>query len=336
MVLARYLGRKVAWTLVVLLVALVLNFLLPRLIPGNPVDAIVGQIARGGGTGGAQLQQIHEHFMKEFGLDKPLWQQFLVYVGNVLRGDFGTSFGQYPASVNSLIGQALPWSLAIQLPAIIVGWLLGNLLGALAAFKGGWFDRGAFVGSLFFSSVPPFALAIILLFLVAVKGGVLPVGGAYSFGLSPELSLTFFGDAVTYFWLPFWSLVLVFIGGQAVGMRSMAVYELGSDYVNYNRGLGVRDGITVRYIFRNAMLPQITGLALSIAALISGGLITELVFSYPGLGTLLFNAIGQNDYPVIQAITLLITLAVLIANFAVDVLTGFIDPRIRAAQSGDR
>lgn len=336
MVLARYLGRKLAWTLVVLLVALVLNFLLPRLIPGNPVDAIVGQIARGGGTGGAQLQQIHEHFMKEFGLDKPLWQQFLVYVGNVLHGDFGTSFGQYPASVNSLIGQALPWSLALMVPAILVGWVLGNLLGAVAAFKGGWFDRGAFVGSLFFSSVPPFALAIILLFLVAVKAGVLPVGGAYSFGLSPELSLTFFGDAVTYFWLPFWSLVLVFIGGQAVGMRSMAVYELGSDYVNYNRGLGVRDGITVRYIFRNAMLPQITGLALSIAALISGALITELVFSYPGLGTLLFNAIGQNDYPVIQAITLIITLAVLIANFAVDVLTGFIDPRIRAAQTGDR
>ncbi len=336
MALARYLGRKVAWTLVVLFVALMLNFLLPRLIPGNPVDAIVGQLAAGGGTGGEQLQRVHEHFMQEFGLDKPLWQQFFIYVGHVLQGDFGTSFGQYPASVNKLIGQALPWSIAIQLPAIIVGWVLGNLLGALAAFKGGWFDRGAFVSSLFFSSVPPFALAIILLFLVAVRMGVLPVGGAYSFGLSPELSLTFFGDAITYFWLPFWSLVLVFIGGQAVGMRSMAVYELGSDYVNYNRGLGVRDSITVRYIFRNAMLPQFTGLALSIAALISGGLITELVFSYPGLGTLLFTAIGQNDYPVIQAITLIITLAVLIANFAVDVLTGFIDPRIRAAQTGER
>jgi peptide/nickel transport system permease protein len=336
MVLAKYIGRKLAWTLVVLVVALMLNFLLPRLIPGNPVDAIVGQIAAGGGTGGAQLQQIHEHFMQEFGLNKPLWQQFLIYVGNVLQGDFGTSFGQYPASVSHLIGQALPWSLAIQLPAIIVGWVLGNILGALAAFKGGWFDRGAFVGSLFFSSVPPFALAIILLFVVGVQMGVLPVGGAYSFGMTPELSLTFFGDAVTYFWLPFWSLVLVFIGGQAVGMRSMAVYELGSDYVNYNRGLGVRDAMTVRYIFRNAMLPQFTGLGLSIAALITGGLIIELVFSYPGLGTLLFNAIGQNDYPVIQAITLLITLAVLIANFTVDVLTGFIDPRIRAAQSGER
>jgi len=336
MVLAKYIGRKVAWTFVVLVVALLLNFLLPRFIPGNPVDAIVGQIAAGGGTGGEQLQQIHEHFMTEFGLDKPLWQQFLIYIGNLLHGDFGTSFGQYPASVSHLIGQALPWSLAIQVPAIIVGWVVGNILGALAAFKGGWFDRGAFVGSLFLSSVPPFALAIILLFLVAVQMGVLPVGGAYSFGMTPEFSMTFFGDAVTYFWLPFWSLVLVFIGGQAVGMRSMAVYELGSDYVNYNRGLGVRDSKTVRYIFRNAMLPQFTGLGLSIAALITGGLIIELVFSYPGLGTLLFNAIGQNDYPVIQAITLIITLAVLIANFTVDILTGFIDPRIRAAQSGER
>jgi peptide/nickel transport system permease protein len=336
MVLARYLGRKLGWTLIVFFVALLLNFLLPRLIPGNPVDAIVGQMAAGGGTGGEELQKIHEHFMQEFGLDKPLWQQFFVYVGHVLSGNFGTSFGQYPASVNTLIANALPWSIAIQLPAIIVGWIVGNLLGALAAFKGGWFDRGAFTASLFFSSIPPFALAIILLFLVGVQMGILPVGGAYSFGMSPEWSLTFFGDAITYFWLPFWSIVLVFIGGQAVGMRSMAIYELGSDYVNYNRGLGVKDGITVRYIFRNAMLPQFTGLALSIAAIISGGLITELVFSYPGLGTLLFTAIGQNDYPVIQAITLLITLAVLIANFTVDILTGFIDPRIRAAQSGER
>jgi peptide/nickel transport system permease protein len=336
MVLAKYLLRKLGWTLIVFFVALLLNFLLPRLIPGNPVDAIVGQLAMGGGTGGEQLQEVHEHFMKEFGLDRPLYQQFVVYLAHVLQGDFGTSFGQYPASVNTLIANALPWSIAIQLPAIVIGWIVGNLLGALAAFRGGWFDRGAFVGSLFLSSVPPFALAILLLFLVGVKMGILPVGGAYSFGMTPELSLTFFADAITYFWLPFWSIVLVFIGGQAVGMRSMAIYELGSDYVNYNRGLGVRDNTTVRYIFRNAMLPQITGLALSIAAIISGALITELVFSYPGLGSLLFTAIGQNDYPVIQAITLLITLAVLIANFAVDVLTGFIDPRIRAAQSGER
>jgi peptide/nickel transport system permease protein len=192
------------------------------------------------------------------------------------------------------------------------------------------------VGSLFFSSVPPFALGIILLFLIGVKMQILPIGGAYSFGLTPELSASFFGDAITYWWLPFWSVVLVFIGGQAVGMRSMAIYELGSDYVNYNRGLGVKESYTVSYIFRNAMLPQVTGLALAIAGIIAGSLIAELVFSYPGLGTLLFTAIGANDYPVIQGITLLITITVVIANFAVDVITGFIDPRIRASQTGDR
>jgi peptide/nickel transport system permease protein len=131
--------------------------------------------------------------MAEFGLDKPLWQQFFIYVGNIFQGNLGTSFANYPASVGSLISQALPWSIAIQLPAIIIGWIVGNLLGAVAAFKGGWLDRGAFIGSLFLSSVPPFALAIILLFLVAVKGGILPVGGAYSFRADAEFSLAFFG-----------------------------------------------------------------------------------------------------------------------------------------------
>ncbi|MFT4164180.1 MAG: ABC transporter permease [Microlunatus sp.] len=336
MVMVRYFMRKIGWYLVVLFVALILNFLLPRLIPGNPVDALVANMTRGGGASGDAVKAIYENYMREFGLDQPMWKQFLTYVGNLLQGNLGTSFGQYPASVNSLIAQSLPWSIALQLPAIIVGWVVGNIVGAIAAFKGGWFDRGIFLGALFLSSVPPYCAAIILLFLAAVKGGFFPVGGAYSFGMSPEMSLTFFGDAITYFWLPFWSIVLVFIGGQAVGMRSMAIYELGADYVNYGRGLGLRDRTIVRYIFRNAMLPQITGLALAIAGMITGALIIELVFSYPGLGTLLFNAIGQNDYPVIQAITLILILAMLAANFLVDLLYGIIDPRIRAAQSGDR
>src|SRR3954467_15603582 len=116
MALARYLGRKLAWTLVVLLVALVLNFMLPRLIPGNPVDAIVGQLAKGGGTGGEQLKAIHEHYMAEFGLDKPVWQQFLIYINNLLHGNLGTSFANYPASVGGLIKQALPWSIALMIP----------------------------------------------------------------------------------------------------------------------------------------------------------------------------------------------------------------------------
>lgn len=336
MVFARYLGRKLLWYLLALLVALLLNFLLPRLIPGNPVDTIVSQLARGGGTGGDQLRLIHENFTREFGLDEPMWKQFFIYLGQLARGNLGTSFAQYPAPVNNLIADALPWSIVIQLPAILIGWIVGNVLGAIAAFKGGGFDRGAFLGSLFLSSMPYYCVAILLQYIIGVSLGIMPISGAYSLGLSPEASITFLGDAVTYWWLPFWSLVLIFIGGQAIGMRSMAIYELGSDYVNYGRGLGLRDSTIVRYIFRNAMLPQITGLALSIGGMIGGALITELVFNYPGLGTLLFNAISQSDYPVIQAITLLITLAVLAANFCVEIAYGIIDPRIRAAQAGDR
>ena len=332
--LGKYLLRKVLWYAGALLAALVLNFLLPRLVPGSPVDAIIAQMTQGGGVQGEQLQAIHENFMREFGLDKPRWEQFLVYLQNLLHGDLGTSFGLYPAKVSGLVAAALPWSIAIQLPAVLIGWLVGNVIGALAAFKGGMMDRGAFVSSLFLSSMPYYCLAIILLYVFAVAWPVLPAGRGYSFGVSPELTWTFFSDAVTHYWLPFLSLMLIFVGGQAVGMRSMAIYELGSDYVNYARGLGLPDGRVVRYIFRNAMLPQLTGLALSIGGLVGGALITEIVFSYPGIGSLLFSAISQNDYPLIQAITLIIAVAVLLANFLVEVAYGFVDPRIRAATTG--
>jgi peptide/nickel transport system permease protein len=332
--LGKYLLRKALWYLGALLAALVLNFLLPRLIPGNPVDAIIAQMTRGGGVQGEQLKAIHAQFMQEFGLDKPMWDQFLIYLQNLTHGDLGTSFGLYPAKVTGLVAAALPWSVAIQLPAVLIGWLVGNIIGALAAFKGGMMDRGAFVGSLFLSSMPYYCLAIILLYLFAVAWPILPAGRGYSFGVSPELTFTFFTDALTHYWLPFLSLMLIFVGGQAVGMRSMAIYELGSDYVNFSRGLGLSDGRVVRYIFRNAMLPQLTGLALSIGGLVGGALITEIVFSYPGIGSLLFGAISTNDYPVIQAITLIIAVAVLLANFLVEVAYGFVDPRIRAATTG--
>lgn len=330
----KYLLRKVLWYAGALIAALVLNFLLPRLVPGSPVDAIIAQMTQGGGVQGEQLQAIHENFMREFGLDKPMWEQFLIYLQNLTHGDLGTSFGLYPAKVSGLVADALPWSIAIQLPAVLIGWLVGNVIGALAAFKGGMMDRGAFVGSLFLSSMPYYCLAIILLYIFAVAWPVLPAGRGYSFGASPELSWTFFSDALTHYWLPFLSLMLIFVGGQAVGMRSMAIYELGSDYVNYARGLGLPDGRVVRYIFRNAMLPQLTGLALSIGGLVGGALITEIVFSYPGIGSLLFSAISTSDYPVIQAITLIIAVAVLLANFLVEVAYGFVDPRIRAATTG--
>jgi peptide/nickel transport system permease protein len=238
--------------------------------------------------------------------------------------------------VRGLIADALPWTIALQLPAILIGWIIGNALGAIVAYKGGWFDRGAFLSSLFLSSVPYYCLAILLLYLFAVAYPIFPATGGYDYGTSPHLSISFIFNALDHYWLPFLSLVLVIIGGQAVGMRSMAIYELGSDYVNYGRGLGLPDRRLIRYIFRNGMLPQVTGLALSIGTLVGGALITEIVFSYPGIGTLLLDSIGQNDYPAIQGITLLIAVAVILANFLVDLVYGFIDPRIRASQTGER
>ena len=327
-----YILKKATWFFAAFLAALVLNFYLPRLVPGNPVDTIVSQMAQGGADA-ASMEAIYNTYIEEFGLNEPLLLQFFTYVQNVLQGDLGTSFAIYPAEVTGLISEALPWTLVLQLPAILVGWIIGNVLGAVAAYRGGWFDRGGFIGSLLLSAMPYYAFAILLLYLVAVRWDVLPAAGGYSFGTEPSFTWSFISDAATHYWLPFASLVLIFIGGQAIGMRSMAIYELGSDYVDFSRGLGISNNRIVRYIFRNAMLPQITGLALSIGTLVGGALITEVVFSYPGIGSLLFTAIRQNDYPVIQGITLLIMVAVLLANFLMDIAYGFIDPRIRAAQT---
>lgn len=332
----RYLLTKAGWYLLAFFVAIAANFYLPRLIPGNPVDAIVARMAAGGGAEGEALRRIYQQYIHEFGLDRPLWEQFLVYLGNLARGDLGTSFSVFPAKVSDLILNALPWTIALQLPAIVLGWILGNALGAIAAYRGGWFDRGAFVTALFVSSIPYYCLAIVLLYGLAVALPLFPPGGGYSFGRLPTLSWSFLMDAQRHYWLPFLSLVLIFIGGQAVGMRSMAIYELNADYVNYARSLGVPDRRIVAYIFRNAMLPQVTGLALSIGSLVGGALITEIVFGYPGIGTLLFSAIRQNDYPLIQGVTLLIIGGILLANFLVDLAYGFIDPRIRAVQAGER
>ncbi|MGP9536775.1 ABC transporter permease [Brachybacterium sp. AOP43-C2-M15] len=334
--LGRYIAQKTGWYVVALVAAVGLNFLLPRLVPGNPVDVIVSNLSRGGSVTSEQQRLVYESYVHEFGLDQSLGQQFLTYIGKVFSGDLGTSFAYYPASVNDLVGQALPWSIGVQLPAILIGWILGNVVGAIAAFRGGNWDRSVFTSALFLSAMPYYCLSIILLYVLAVVTGFFPVGGAYSLGLTPELSFAFLWDALSYYWLPFLSLVIVFIGGQAVGMRSMAIYELGGDYVNYARAMGIKDNKITQYIFRNAMLPQITGLALAIGTLVGGALITELVFSYPGVGLLLFNAIAANDYPVIQAVTLIITVAVLLANFGVEIVYGIVDPRIRAAKSGEK
>lgn len=328
----QYFRNKLVWFFITLIAAFILNFYLPRLMPGDPVSAIVARMAQGM-SNTAGVQAIYEQYTELFGTNLPMHEQFVLYVKNVFRGDFGYSFSQYPRTVGDVIRAALPWTIALQLPAILVGWFIGNMLGALAAYRRGGFDKVLMPVALFGSSLPAFGMAIILLVIFGVTLKWLPTSGGYGFDLIPNLSLNFMGSVVRHYQLPFWSIVLVTIGGQAIGMRAMSIYELNADYVKYSRFMGIKDGKIVRYVFRNAMLPQITGLALAVGTMVSGALVAEVVFSYPGLGTTILRAALGQDYPLISATTLIITLMVLIANFTLEMVYGFLDPRIKAAQA---
>jgi peptide/nickel transport system permease protein len=327
-----YYLNKFRWFFITLAVAFVLNFTLPRLMPGDPVAAIVARMAQGmsNATG---VQAVYRQYTELFGTDKPIVEQFFIYMQNVLRGDFGYSISQYPRTVADVIRASIVWTIALQLPAILVGWFLGNILGAIAAYLRKGFDRALMPASIFLSSVPAFGMAIILLVIFAVQLNWFPVAGGYGFDMVPTTSWDFFWSVIHHYQLPFWSIVLITIGGQALGMRAMSIYELNADYVKYARFLGIKDRKIIRYVFRNAMLPQITGLALSIGTMIGGAVIAEIIFSYPGLGTTLLSAVLGGDYPLISAATLIITIMVLVAFFALEIVYGLIDPRIKAAQS---
>ena len=326
----KYFSKKLMWFVITLIVAVILNFFLPRLMPGDPVSTIIGRMLAGGGTA-EHTRRVIEHFTELFGIDKPLYQQFFIYIGNLFRGDLGAAFSQYPRPVTDIIANALPWTIGLMLPAILVGWILGNVLGAIAAYIRKGFDKVMLPVSLFISGFPPFGMAIILLFIFALTLRWLPVGGAYPFTMIPSWSFSFFLGIIHHYHLPFWSIVLIAIGGQSIGMRSMSIYELNADYVKYSRYMGIKDSKIVGYVFRNAMLPQVTGLALQIGTIITGSLVVEVIFSYPGLGTQLLTAINQNDYPLISGLTLIISVMVLIAVFLLDILYGLIDPRVKAS-----
>lgn len=327
----KYFGKKIVWFILTLFIAFLLNFILPRMMPADPVANIMSKTARGMSDTNA-TKAMYDNYVKAFGLDKPMIVQFFTYIKNAVRGDFGVSFSQYPRKVTDIISSAILWTIGLQLPAIIVGWLLGNLLGALAAYIKKGFDKVLMPVSLFMSCVPAFGMAVIMLGIFALKLKVAPIAGGYGFDLIPNFSWTFVRSVIAHYQLPFWSIVIISVGGQAIGMRSMSIYELNADYVKYSRFLGVKDSKIVGYVFRNAMLPQVTGLALSIGTMIGGALVAEIIFSYPGLGTAMLSAVTSSDYPVLSATTLIITIMVLISSFTIDVIYGFIDPRVKAAQ----
>jgi len=324
-----YFARKLLIYGLTFVVAVSVDWAIPRFMPGNPVQNLVSRIA-------LEPQSSHaltSYYMKAFNLNDPWWKEYLAFWGALFHGDLGRSIMQYPTPVSVLIMRALPYTLGLLLPAILLSWYAGNKVGAMAARRK-VLDNSALPASYVLTATPYMWLAIVLAWLFGTTWHVFPIAGGYDFSLKASWSLPFVESLAYHWFLPFVSLFLVAFGGWAIGMRNMIIYELESDYANYLSSLGAPQRLIRKYAFRNALLPQITGLALALGAVVAGALVTEIVFSYPGLGSLILNAIQNEDYFLIQGIFLMLIVGILIANFVVDVVYLIVDPRTRTGMTG--
>ena len=327
----RYFSRKILIYLLTFFLAVSIDWMIPRFMPGDP---ITNMLARASINSNA-AQEMHDYYTHVFGLDLPLWQQYLNFWGRLLQGDLGTSTYLFPTPVTQVIAHAVPYDIFLLVPAILASWFAGNWFGAFAA-RTKWLDNIISPISYIFTAMPYMWLGILLAWLFGTVLHIFPIAGAYSYSIrQPNLSLSFIGSVLHHWFLPFLSLFLVGFGGQAIGMRNMIIYELESDYSHYLEALGAPRRLVRKYAFNNAVLPQITGLALSLGVVVAGAIVTEVVFSYPGIGYLLLAAIQNQDYFLIQGCFLLIIIGVLLANFAIDIVYVIIDPRTRRGMTGE-
>ncbi|MGQ9856478.1 MAG: ABC transporter permease [Fervidobacterium sp.] len=329
----RFLLRRFLFLLVTYIVATTIVFILPRAIPGNPLAQLLANLSQVAQANPEAIRAAEKTLMEQFGVGKPVVVQYFEFVGRALRGDLGTSITYYPRKVLDLIIPVIPWTLILLLPATLVAWWFGNMLGAIAAYKRNtWIDKWVLTSSMIISQIPYYWLGMLFIFLFGVKLGWLPVQGAYSQGTIPSFSLSFFLDALKHYIMPFASIVISAMGGWAIGMRVMVVNELGSDYALFSEYLGMSEKRIFKYAFKNSILPQITGLALSLGGVLGGALITEIVFNYPGTGYLLFKALTTLDFPMIQGVFIILIASIYLANFIMDFMYALIDPRIRLGQ----
>ena len=331
---ASYLGQRLVIFAATIIISMSIVFLVPRLAPGDPLGDIFVRMARQGAS--ATNQAMIDEYRLRFGLDESMAGQYWAYVRQLAHGDLGYSITNFPTRVSDKVQAALPWTIGLLTLTTLISWTIGTLLGAAVGWMGDRSRtlRGLVPIALLFYTTPYYILAIILIYIFGAQLAILPYFGAYSAGATRELSLGFAYDVVKHGTLPALSIILVSLGWWILSMRSLIVAEEGQDYILWAEAKGLKPGrIFWRYAFRNALLPQATGLALSLGSIVSGALITEALFGYPGIGFLIFNSIKQFDYPVIQGSVLLIILTVAGANLIIDLLYPLIDPRIRAGGS---
>jgi peptide/nickel transport system permease protein len=324
----RYLLGKIALFVVTLWAAVTINFLLPRMMPGSPADAAIAKLSQNGPVTPAMRAAVEAQLGVPHG---SLVAQYGQYLGQIAHLDFGISYSYFPQKVSDLVSGALPWTLVLVGTVTIIAFVIGTALGALAAWKrGSWVDTFATAGSQFASAFPYFWTALLLLFFLGYVAAWFPTSGAYDAASTPNLSLGFVGEAISHAALPALTILITSLGGWIIGMRNTMVNTLGEDYVTFAEANGLRSRtVALRYAARNAILPNLTSFGLVLGGVVGGSLLVETVFQYPGVGLLLFHAVTNQDYPLMQALFLMITVSVLVANFIVDVLYGVLDPRTR-------
>jgi len=323
----RFILRRLGFYLIAAWASLTLNFLLPRMMPGDPASVIFARAQ------GRMRPEAIEAMKQAYGLsDDPLPVQYWNYVKSVFSGNLGTSFVYFPAPVTDVIKTGLAWTLLLGLTAVILSFVIGCVLGIVGAWK-----RGGMVDSvlppllIFVGSCPYFWLAAVALFFLGFKWDVFPLRHAYAEGLSPAWDWEFIRSVGSHLILPAATIIVVSIGGWVLGMRNTMIGVLAEDYVTMAEAKGLSQRrVMFAYAARNALLPNITAFGMALGFVLSGALITEVVFSYPGLGYQLLNAVRGLDYPLMQGLFLMITLAVLTANFLVDILYVRMDPRVRS------
>jgi peptide/nickel transport system permease protein len=325
----KYLVRRLGFLLVALWGALTLNFFIPRLMPGNPAEAMMAKFH--GHVNPSALKALEV----AFGVNnhENLISSYVHYLGNTLTGNLGISVSYFPLSVSSVIAKALPWSLSLVGVATIIGFLIGTALGALTAWRrGGVLDNIVPPVFIVISAFPYFWIGLLSVWLFSLTLGWFPLLGGYDETITPTLTWGFAANVLWHAVLPASTILLTSIGGWILTMRNNMISVLSEDYVKMAKAKGLKPRrIIWQYAGRNALLPNLTGFAMSLGFVISGAILVEYVYNYPGVGFMLLQAVENEDYALMQALFLLITVAVLIAIFISDILTAILDPRTRAS-----
>ena len=324
-----YLLRRLLVFFLTVWVAASLIFIIPRLAPGDPIGAMIARMSQTEGfIENADI--IIEAWRKRFGLDDPLHVQYLRFLGNTLRLDLGYSLANFPATVTELVGRALPWTIGLVGIATFIFFTVGNLCGALLAWrKTPKLLKVMIPISMTFTSVPPALFSLLLVYIFGFLIPIFPLVGAYGRGMVPEFTAEFIGSVLYHGFLPAMSIVLVTFGFWALGMRGMMVTIEGEDYMILAQAKGLKPFyVLYRYMIRNAILPQMTALAVSIGTLINGSVLVEIMFTYNGMGSLIYSGIRNQDFGLIQGTSFILIVTSALAVLIIDLLYPLIDPRI--------